>query len=201
MEEVLVYHEHLIANVEPTECFPLVENVAKGIVEWQKSWLQERERAEGFFFPFSCWVFICRQFSVDSALRFVLRMQGISIAATYVCLSSSCSSRLSPKNKGTFAPQFGNLSAWWMTTKLVAERISPIASLAANQETVSKTESEVEVMVEEDEIRPIILPTNESSENLLKIRHTVRKSCCTFLQLLSSSSSISKEKEGPVLTF
>ncbi len=42
MEEVLVYHEHLIANVEPTECFPLVENVAKGIVEWQKSWLQER---------------------------------------------------------------------------------------------------------------------------------------------------------------
>ncbi|CAM6041813.1 unnamed protein product [Sphagnum compactum] len=27
-------------------------------------------------------------------------------------------------------------------------------------------------MVEEDEIRPIILPTNESSENLLKIRHT-----------------------------
>ncbi len=52
MEEVLVYHEHLIANVEPTECFPLVENVAKGIVEWKKSWLQERERAEGFFFPF-----------------------------------------------------------------------------------------------------------------------------------------------------
>jgi hypothetical protein len=131
-----------------------------------------------------------RQFSVDSALRFVLRMQGISVAASYVCLSSSCSSRLSPKNKGTFAPQFGNLSAWWMTSKLVAERISPIASLAANQETVSKTESEVEVMVEEDEIRPIILPTNESSENLLKIRHTVRKSCCIFLQLLSSSSSI-----------
>lgn len=51
MEEVLVYHEHLIANVEPRECFPLVENVAKGIVEWQKSWLQERERAEAFFFP------------------------------------------------------------------------------------------------------------------------------------------------------
>jgi threonyl-tRNA synthetase len=87
-----------------------------------------------------------------------------------------------------------------MTTNLVAGRISPIASLAANQETVSKTESEVDVIVEEDEIRPIILPTNESSENLLKIRHTVRKSCCIFLQLLSSSSSISKKK-GPVLTF
>lgn len=114
-------------------------------------------------------------------------MQGISVPASYVCLSSSCSSRLSPKNKGTFAPQFGNLSAWWMTTNLVAGRISPIASLAANQETVSKTESEVEVMVEEDEIRPIILPTNESSENLLKIRHTVRKSSCSsYLPLLPS---------------
>jgi hypothetical protein len=54
------------------------------------------------------------------------------------------------------------------------EQMAAVASLAADQETVVKPESEVEVVVEEEEKKLITLPTNESSENLLKIRHTVR---------------------------
>ena len=54
------------------------------------------------------------------------------------------------------------------------EQMATVASLAADQETVVKPESEVEVVVEEEEKKLITLPTNESSENLLKIRHTVR---------------------------
>lgn len=52
--------------------------------------------------------------------------------------------------------------------------MAAVASLAADQETVVKPESEVEVVVEEEEKKLVTLPTNESSETLLKIRHTVR---------------------------
>jgi hypothetical protein len=54
-----------------------------------------------------------------------------------------------------------------------SERMMTMASLAADQETVIESKSEVEIEVEEEK-KPVVLPTNESSENLLKIRHTVR---------------------------
>lgn len=46
-----------------------------------------------------------------------------------------------------------------------------IASSAAEQQTTISAESEVKIV--EEEKKPIVLPTNESSEKLLKIRHTV----------------------------
>lgn len=45
-----------------------------------------------------------------------------------------------------------------------------IASSAAEQQTTISAESEVKIV--EEEKKPIVLPTNESSEKLLKIRHT-----------------------------
>ena len=48
-----------------------------------------------------------------------------------------------------------------------SKRMITMASLAADQETVIKSESEVEVKVEEEK-KLVVLPTNESSENLLK---------------------------------
>ena len=54
-----------------------------------------------------------------------------------------------------------------------------MASFVADQETVIKLESEVEVEVEKEK-QPIVFPTNESSENLLKILHIVTFSL-TFL--------------------
>jgi len=60
-----------------------------------------------------------------------------------------------------------------------SERMMTMASLAADQETVIKSESEVEIEVEEEK-KPVVLPTNESSENLLKIRHTVTEQYLFF---------------------
>lgn len=50
-----------------------------------------------------------------------------------------------------------------------------IASSAAEQQTTISAESEVKIV--EEEKKPIVLPTNESSEKLLKIRHTVKCAC------------------------
>jgi hypothetical protein len=52
--------------------------------------------------------------------------------------------------------------------------VKAFSSLAAGQETVARTPSEVDIPVAEDEHVPVVLPTNNSSENLLRIRHTVR---------------------------
>lgn len=60
----------------------------------------------------------------------------------------------------------GRMPVWSNNT----ERVMTMASLAADQETVIDSKSEVEIV---EEKKPIVLPTNESSENLLKIRHTV----------------------------
>ena len=60
----------------------------------------------------------------------------------------------------------------WSKGGVGSERMTTMASLAADQETVIESKSEVEIEVEEEK-KPIVLPTNESSENLLKIRHTV----------------------------
>lgn len=59
----------------------------------------------------------------------------------------------------------GRMPVWSNNT----ERVMTMASLAADQETVIDTKSEVEIV---EEKKLIVLPTNESSENLLKIRHT-----------------------------
>ncbi|KAL2651892.1 hypothetical protein R1flu_020020 [Riccia fluitans] len=53
-----------------------------------------------------------------------------------------------------------------------AEHVRTLASLAADQETLPKAEFEIETAISEEEIKPVVLPTNETSENLLQIRHT-----------------------------
>lgn len=53
-----------------------------------------------------------------------------------------------------------------------SERMVATASLAADQEVVIDPKSQVEIP-EDAENKIIVLPTNESSENLVKIRHTV----------------------------
>ncbi|BBM97944.1 threonyl-tRNA synthetase [Marchantia polymorpha subsp. ruderalis] len=59
-----------------------------------------------------------------------------------------------------------------LSTDGKAQHSRTLASLAADQETVAKTESEIEIPVSEEEIRPVVLPTNDSSQKLLQIRHT-----------------------------
>lgn len=67
--------------------------------------------------------------------------------------------------------------------QLKGNGVRAFASLAAGQEMVARTPSEVEITVAEDEQVPVILPTNKSSDRLLRIRHTVRTSgpfCCSL---------------------
>lgn len=51
-------------------------------------------------------------------------------------------------------------------------RVEATASLAAAPETAAKAESELVINTAHEEKKRVVLPTNESSENLLRIRHT-----------------------------
>ena len=111
----------------------------------------------------------CRRASLVSTLLFASRAQCNQVAS-YISLSSSGSRML---QHSAILSLFGRMPDWSIGS-VNLERRAAMASLAADQETVSRTESEVEIVLEEEKV-PIILPTNESSENLLNIRHTVRK--------------------------
>lgn len=111
----------------------------------------------------------CRRASLDSTFLFASRSHRNQVAS-YVSLSSSGSRML---QHSAILSLFARMPDRFIGS-VNLERRAAMASLAADQETVPRTESEVEIVLEEEKV-PIILPTNESSENLLKIRHTVSK--------------------------
>lgn len=51
--------------------------------------------------------------------------------------------------------------------------MSMSSSAVATDSAVVSDDQKTEVAQIEDELKPVVLPTNESSEKLLRIRHTV----------------------------
>ncbi|KAL3699940.1 hypothetical protein R1sor_017962 [Riccia sorocarpa] len=62
--------------------------------------------------------------------------------------------------------------AHFCTTGKAVKHVRTLASLAADQETLPKAEIPIETSVSEEEVKPVVLPSNETSEKLLQIRHT-----------------------------